>query len=65
MSDKVLLNPLQSHLETLRAEMNRIQDVAARTVDDNCRDELIRIHQSLANIAAVLKEDASSLDCFN
>jgi hypothetical protein len=42
--------------------MNRIQDAAASTADDKCRDELIRIHQSLANIVAVLKEDASRLD---
>jgi hypothetical protein len=57
-----LLNPLQSHLETLRAEMNRIHDVASKTMDKECRDELVRIHQSLANIVAVLKEDASSLN---
>jgi hypothetical protein len=62
MSDKVLLNPLQGHFETLHAEMNRIHDVAAKTIDPECRDELIQIHQSLANIAAVLKEDATSLD---
>jgi hypothetical protein len=58
MSDKVLLNPLQSHIETLHAEMNRIQNVATRTIDEECRDELIRIHQSLANVVAVLKVDA-------
>jgi hypothetical protein len=62
MSDMMLLNPLQSHLETLCAEMNRIQEVAAKTANEDCRNELIRIHQSLANIVAVLKEDARSLD---
>jgi hypothetical protein len=62
MSDKVLMNPLQSHIENLRAEMNRIQGVAERTTDEVCRDELIQIHQSLANIVAVLMEDANNLD---
>ena len=58
MSDKVLSNPLQSHIKTLRAERNRIQYIAARTFDKNCRDGLMRIHQSLANALAVLDEDA-------
>jgi hypothetical protein len=62
MSDKVLSNPLQAHIETLRAEISRIQDVASRTFDDTCRDELVRIHQSLANALAVLNEDAESLN---
>jgi|HubBroStandDraft_6_1064221.scaffolds.fasta_scaffold2132233_1 hypothetical protein len=62
MSDEVLFpNPLQSHLETLRAEMNRIQDVASKTIDPECRDELVQIHQSLANAVAVLKEDVNNL----
>jgi hypothetical protein len=61
MSGKVLLNPLQSHIETLRAEINRLQDVASKTAEEDCRDELVRIHQSLANALAVLKEDASDL----
>jgi hypothetical protein len=62
MSDKAQLNPLQSHLETLHAEMYRIQEVASKTIDPECRDELVRIHQSLANVVAVLKEDASNFD---
>jgi hypothetical protein len=62
MSDKAQLNPLQSHLETLHAEIKRIPDVASKTADEDCRDELVRIHQSLANALAVLKEDARSFD---
>jgi hypothetical protein len=62
MSDKVLLCPLQSYIETLYAEMNRIQVVATRTADEKCRDELVSIHQSLANVVAVLKEDANRLN---
>ena len=63
MSDEVLFpNPFQTHLETLRAEINRIPQVAAKTAEAECRDELVRIHQSLANVVAVLKEDASNFD---
>jgi hypothetical protein len=62
MSDKVLLNPLQAHIETLDAEISRIQAVASKTFDELCRDELVRIHQSLANALFVLKEDAESLN---
>jgi hypothetical protein len=57
MSDKVLLNPLQAHIKTLHAEISRIQAVASKTFD-----ELVRIHQSLANALFVLKEDAESLN---
>jgi hypothetical protein len=60
MSDKVLMNPLHCHIETLHAEINRIRKVAAKTIDPECRDELVQIHQSLANIAAVLRKDASN-----
>jgi hypothetical protein len=62
VSDKVLSNLLQAHIETLRAEISRIQHVASRTFDEVCRDELVRIHQSLANALAVLKVDANDLD---
>jgi hypothetical protein len=61
MSDKVLANPLQGHIETLLAEIDRIPQVAA-TAEAECRDELIQIHQSLANVVTVLKEDAVRLE---